>query len=195
MSYTPSEFRQQIRSRRLSGPTAGHCGDYAQANLAILPRQYADDFLRFCTLNPKACPLLGDRRTRRLAGARRSAPISTYATTSRRFTCTATANVPRRCAASTNSGATIWWCSRSAARFRSRRCCRREGIPLRHIEQKVNVPMYRTQRTQRAGRCIRRQPRGLDAADESRRRDPRHPDHQPFSRGTWRAGSIWATLR
>ncbi|MEX2643633.1 MAG: putative hydro-lyase [Acetobacterales bacterium] len=31
---------------------------YVQANLAILPRDWASDFLRFCQRNPKPCPLL-----------------------------------------------------------------------------------------------------------------------------------------
>ena len=30
-----------------------------QGNLAILPRDCAEDFLRFCQANPKPCPLLG----------------------------------------------------------------------------------------------------------------------------------------
>jgi len=55
----PHLFRQQVRSKRFTGPTAGHCGEFAQANLAIIPSAYAEDFLRFCVRNPKACPLLG----------------------------------------------------------------------------------------------------------------------------------------
>ena len=31
---------------------------HAQANLCILPREYAFDFLLFCQRNPKPCPLL-----------------------------------------------------------------------------------------------------------------------------------------
>ena len=30
-----------------------------QANLTILPAENAGDFLRFCQLNPKPCPLIG----------------------------------------------------------------------------------------------------------------------------------------
>jgi uncharacterized protein YcsI (UPF0317 family) len=55
---TPSEFRHQVRRGQFREPTAGFCGAYAQANLAIIPHSHADDFLRFCHLNPKACPLL-----------------------------------------------------------------------------------------------------------------------------------------
>jgi uncharacterized protein YcsI (UPF0317 family) len=55
---SPSEFRQLVRSGQFREPTAGYCGAYAQANLAIIPQAHAADFLRFAQLNPKACPLL-----------------------------------------------------------------------------------------------------------------------------------------
>jgi uncharacterized protein YcsI (UPF0317 family) len=34
-------------------------GDYVQGNIVILPKDVADEFLRFCQLNPKPCPVLG----------------------------------------------------------------------------------------------------------------------------------------
>jgi uncharacterized protein YcsI (UPF0317 family) len=40
-------------------PTAGLAPGYVQGNLAILPKVLAADFLRFCQLNPKPCPLIG----------------------------------------------------------------------------------------------------------------------------------------
>jgi uncharacterized protein YcsI (UPF0317 family) len=39
MPVAPSEFRQQIRSRKICGPTAGYCGDFEQTNLTILRQQ------------------------------------------------------------------------------------------------------------------------------------------------------------
>lgn len=36
----------------------GFCVGYAKANVVILPKSLSDDFLLFCTRNPKACPLL-----------------------------------------------------------------------------------------------------------------------------------------
>ena len=38
--------------------TAGMCAGYAQANLVILPKDLAYDFLLFTQRNPKSCPLL-----------------------------------------------------------------------------------------------------------------------------------------
>ena len=54
----PSEVRQLIREGRLVQSTAGFAPGRVQANLAILPREQAFDFLLFCQRNPKPCPLL-----------------------------------------------------------------------------------------------------------------------------------------
>ena len=39
-------------------PTAGAAPGHLQANLVVLPRDQAYDFLLFCQRNPKPCPLL-----------------------------------------------------------------------------------------------------------------------------------------
>ena len=56
---TGRDLRRRIRAggHRLS--TSGNAPGYVQGNLAILPRALAADFMRFCMLNPKPCPLLG----------------------------------------------------------------------------------------------------------------------------------------
>ena len=51
--------RLAIRARSHRGPTAGLAPGFVQGNLAILPQALAADFLRFCQLNPKPCPLIG----------------------------------------------------------------------------------------------------------------------------------------
>jgi uncharacterized protein YcsI (UPF0317 family) len=53
-----AEFRRSARAGLHDGPTAGYCEGYVQANLMILPQEYADDFREFCNLNARACPLL-----------------------------------------------------------------------------------------------------------------------------------------
>jgi len=55
---TPLELRHQVRSGAFRQPTAGYCGPYAQANLVILPEVHANDFLLFSQRNQRACPLL-----------------------------------------------------------------------------------------------------------------------------------------
>ncbi len=51
--------RLAIRANQRRGSTAGLAPGYVQGNLAILPQVLAGDFLRFCQLNPKPCPLIG----------------------------------------------------------------------------------------------------------------------------------------
>src|SRR6266536_5125002 len=56
---TGREARSVIRRGDYAGPPSGLAPGYVQGNLAILPEALAGDFLRFCQLNPKPCPLLG----------------------------------------------------------------------------------------------------------------------------------------
>lgn len=50
--------RHRIRSGGFTGPTAGMAPGNVQANLVILPKALAHDFLRFAQANPKPCPVL-----------------------------------------------------------------------------------------------------------------------------------------
>lgn len=54
----PQELRETIRSGNLIRPTSGLAPGYVQANLAILPKDKAFDFLLFCQRNPKPCPII-----------------------------------------------------------------------------------------------------------------------------------------
>ena len=58
ISGSAQEVRQQIRSNTWRGITSGVAPGHVQANLAILPKDLAFDFLLFCQRNPKPCPLL-----------------------------------------------------------------------------------------------------------------------------------------
>ena len=68
----PNEVRRLIREGKLTGQTSGMCDGYAQANLIILPKELAYDFLLFAQRNPKSCPILevgdvGSREIKRMA--------------------------------------------------------------------------------------------------------------------------------
>ena len=54
----PCEVRSLIREGKITSFTSGMCNGYAQANLVVLPRELAFDFLLFTTRNPKPCPVL-----------------------------------------------------------------------------------------------------------------------------------------
>ena len=53
------EVRRAIRAGDYRSHTAGLGQGYLQANLAIMPADYALDFMRYCQRNPKPCPLTG----------------------------------------------------------------------------------------------------------------------------------------
>ena len=66
---SPPEARRIVREGLFDLPTSGYCPGFAQANLIVLPREQAYDFLLFAQRNPKPCPLLEVTET----GARQTA--------------------------------------------------------------------------------------------------------------------------
>lgn len=69
---TPAQLRQLIREGKVTGSTVGLCPGYVQANLIIMPQEYAADFKEFARKNPAPCPILdytkpGDKFVNRLA--------------------------------------------------------------------------------------------------------------------------------
>lgn len=54
----PVNVRKLIREKKITTPTSGMCAGYAQANLAIMPKNIAYDFLLFTQRNPRPCPIL-----------------------------------------------------------------------------------------------------------------------------------------
>jgi uncharacterized protein YcsI (UPF0317 family) len=51
--------RLACRTGAITGHTSGLAPGHVQGNLAILPKDLAQDFLRFCQANPKPCPVIG----------------------------------------------------------------------------------------------------------------------------------------
>jgi len=135
--------RPAIRRRDHIGPTSGIAPGFVQANLAILPQSMADDFLRFCQLNPKPCPLIGvaapgDWRIPELA---EDLDIRTDLPRYRVWRDGGLVEEP--------TDLLRWWrddlvtfaigCS-----FSFEQALLEAGIEVRHISCNCNVPMYRT---------------------------------------------------
>lgn len=55
---TPYAARLAARSGVLQGHTSGLCDGHVQANIVMLREPWANEFLRFCLLNHKPCPVL-----------------------------------------------------------------------------------------------------------------------------------------
>ena len=138
----PAEVRKLIREGVIDFPTAGMCRGYAQANLAILPPEYAADFEQFTKLNPSPCPVLeiirGTPETHAMGeGGNIVTDIPRYRVYENGvFTKELT-------------DASEYWkdgyvgfligCS-----FSFEEALMAAGIPVRHIEMGCNVPMYKT---------------------------------------------------
>ncbi|MDR1143105.1 MAG: putative hydro-lyase [Spirochaetaceae bacterium] len=139
----PREVRALIREGTITGHTSGMCGGYAQANLAVLPAEYAYDFLLFTQRNPKSCPVLevSDRGSRFLKAIAPGADIARDIPKYRIYK----NGVPE----GEYTDVSEFWrddfvsfligCSFS---FESELLA--GDIPVRHIEEGRNVPMYIT---------------------------------------------------
>lgn len=57
-NLSSADLRRLIRNREWTRPTTGVAAGCVQANLVILPQEYAFHFLLFCVRNPKPCPIL-----------------------------------------------------------------------------------------------------------------------------------------
>lgn len=146
MDYThesPAVVRQLIREGKITGPTAGMCAGYAQANLAIMPKDLAYDFLLFTQRNPRSCPVLevSDVGSRKLHEIAKDADIATDIPKYRIY--------EHGVMTGEYTDVSEFWredlvsfligCSFS---FESELL--ETDIPVRHIEEGCNVPMYLT---------------------------------------------------
>jgi uncharacterized protein YcsI (UPF0317 family) len=138
-----AEIRRAAARGELTGPTPGLAMGYVQANLVIVPRDLAYDFLLFCQRNPKPCPLLdvtepGNPEPRLVApGADLRTDLPCY----RVYRDGELVEEPKDLRG--------WWRDNLVAfligcSFTFENALLQAGVPLRHIEAGCNVPMYRT---------------------------------------------------
>ena len=140
---TGAELRAAIRAGRYRFPTSGVAPDFVQANVAILPRDVAFEFLVYCQRNPKPCPVIEVLEAGQVE-ARLSAPGSDIRTDVPRY------RVYRR-GSLVDEPDTLqaWWrddlvtfllgCS-----FTFEHALIRNGIPLPHFGACRNVSMFVT---------------------------------------------------
>lgn len=142
-AYKPADVRKLIREEKITGETSGMCEGYAQANLVVLPRELAFDFLLFATKNPKACPLLevtnaGDRTLSEIAaGADIATDIPKYRIYKKGELAGEYTNVKEFWREDLVSF--LIGCS-----FSFEGELMGADVPVRQIEEHCNVPMYKT---------------------------------------------------
>lgn len=140
---TPSEIRQLIRENKFTSPTAGLAEGYTQANLAILKKDLAFDFLLFCQRNPKQCPVIDVTEP--------GSPIPTLVAKNADLR----TDIPKyriyKYGEMVDEVTDInkYWeddmvCFLLGCSFTFEHPFIKNVIPVRHIEETCNVPMYKT---------------------------------------------------
>ena len=149
-ALAPAEARARFRAGERV-PTSGWADGFAQANLVSVPREAAYDLLLFCQRNPKPCPLLdvtepGSWTTPLAPGADLRLDLPGYRVWQDGRLVDEPADVLE------------WWADDLVTfllgcSYTFETALLQAGVPVRHLEQGRNVPMYRTARECRpAGR-------------------------------------------
>ncbi len=135
--------RLRIRDQHIKGNTAGMAPGHVQGNLMILPQSLANDFLLFCQRNQQPCPVLAVSEPGNPMLPTLGVDVDIRS------------DIPRYrvwkegVMVDEPYDITNYWrddlvsfllgCS-----FSFEQALIEAGIPMRHIDQGVNVPMYRT---------------------------------------------------
>jgi uncharacterized protein YcsI (UPF0317 family) len=139
----PVKVRQAIRRGDIAGHTAGLAPGRVQGNLAILPKDLAGDFLRFCTLNPKPCPVIGmsEPGDAAIPALGADLDIRTDIPRYRVWKDGVMVDDPTDIKSVWRDDlvAFVIGCS-----FSFEEALLQDGLPMRHIENNTTVPMWRT---------------------------------------------------
>jgi len=144
MAYdNPKEVRALIRRGQLLRPTCGLAPGYTQANLVILPKEFAFDFLLFCQRNPQPCPAL------EVLEPGKYQPILTAPTADIRVDIPLYRIYKNGELITEEQDITKYWNSELVSfllgcSFTFETALIRAGVSLRHIDEGKNVAMYVT---------------------------------------------------
>lgn len=136
-------------------PTSGVAPGFTQANMIVLPRDWAFDFLLYAQRNPKACPVLdvsdpGSHATVLANGADLRKDVPLYRIWRDGELAEETPDATAAWAEYPDLVSFLIGCS-----FTFETPMLEAGIEIRHITDKSNVPMYLTNRACRpAGACM-----------------------------------------
>lgn len=141
-TMTPRALRALCRSGEFSGPTSGYAANHVQANMMIVPREYAFDLLLFCQRNPKPCPLVevldaGQTEPRCAPGADIRTDLPGYRIYRQGELVEEVADIAPHWR--DDFVTFLLGCS-----FSFENALMEGGVPLRHVAQGRNVAMYRT---------------------------------------------------
>ena len=143
--------RTAIRRGQWTGHTSGLADGHVQGNVVILPEALANDFLRYCQRNPKPCPLLavGEPGEAKLPALGNDIDICTDVPRYRVWRDGALVEEPTDISHLWRKDLVTFVIGCS---FSFEQALMDAGLRIAHIEQNVNVPMFRTNiATQAAG--------------------------------------------
>lgn len=137
--------REVIRSNQYAGHTAGLCNSFLQCNIVILPKEPADEFEAFCHNNPTPCPLIAKSKAGsfKLEALGKSLDLRT--------------DLPLyniydhgKHVEHVRDISSVWHDDFVAfaigCSFTFERALSAAGIAMRHVDEGVTVPMFRTNR-------------------------------------------------
>ena len=135
--------RSAIRSGHWTGHTSGLAEGHVQGNVVILPELLANDFLRYCQRNPKPCPLLAvsEPGEALLSSLGADIDIRTDVPCYRVWRDGVLVDQPTDIRNLWRSDLVTFVIGCS---FSFEEALLEAGVPLRHITQKRNVAMYRS---------------------------------------------------
>jgi uncharacterized protein YcsI (UPF0317 family) len=140
---TGEQVRGACRAGVYTSPTPGLALGFVQANLVILPREWAFDFLLFCQRNPKPCPVL-DVTEPGSPEAKLVAPGSDLRTDLPAYRVWRNGQLVEEPTDITSHWRDDLVSFVIGCSFTFENALLAAGVPVRHIEQGVNVPMYKT---------------------------------------------------
>lgn len=140
---TGGEVRSACRRNEHDGPTAGLAVRFAHANLVVLPVDAAKEFRVFCHNNPQPCPLI------------EVLPEGSYTPSDTAADADLRTDLPRyrvlrrgACADRPLHISEVWRADLVAfllgCSFTFDAALTDADLPVRHVEERCNVPMYRT---------------------------------------------------
>ena len=142
-ALSPQALRRAIRAGAHSGNTSGLAAGFVQCNIVILPAAWANDFLRFCQLNPRPCPLVamsnspGDYALPPLGDIDIRTDVPSY----KLFRYGEFVEETRDISALWQSDLVTFALGCS---FSFEEALLADGLEVRNVTEGVNVPMYRT---------------------------------------------------
>ncbi len=144
-TMTGRQVRELCRSGAFDAPTAGVARGYVQANLVVLEASVAGSFETFCRLNRGACPLI-EVTGKGQYEPRATAPGADLRTDLPRYRVYRDGALVDRTTCVTSHWTDDCVAFLIGCSFTFEAALQQAGLPVRHIEQSRNVPMYRTDR-------------------------------------------------